>query len=202
MTAPTPTPPEVSAAADRTGPTVVLRPLTAEDVPAVHKIETAASPDPWSESLFEDELAPGGPPRHWLVALDGLDAETIIGFGGVLFLADEAHIMNIAVAPDRQRQGVAARLLAGLLLTAGDRGAIGATLEVRPSNAAAIALYRRFRFEEAGRRPRYYDDGEAASIMWAHGIHRTDYRALLEAALAGAGPGPSTQATEGTPTDD
>ncbi len=172
---------------------VPLRPMTAADVPAVHRIETAASADPWSESLFRDELAPGGTPRHWLVALEtsaadqlaqeGPTAEKIIGFGGILFLADEAHVMNIAVTPDRQRRGVAARLLAALLLTAGDRGSIGATLEVRQSNAAAIALYHRFRFEEAGRRPRYYADGEAASIMWVHAVHRTDYRDLLEKEL-------------------
>lgn len=189
--------PETRSAAD-----IKLRPLAAEDLPAVYRIEAAASADPWSESLFRDELSPDGPPRHWIVAVDRHDDETIVGFGGVLFAVDEAHIMNIAVAPGRQRQGVAARMLAALLITASDRGAAGATLEVRPSNSAAIALYHRFRFVESGRRPRYYADGEAASIMWAHAIYRPDYRQLLDRELVGFRSDPSVPPTEGVQADD
>lgn len=156
---------------------VGIRELMAEDLVAVHDIEVAVSPDPWSAELFADELAGGRTDRHWLVAVsDG----AVVGFGGLLFVADEAHIMNLAVAPDRRRQGIAATLVANLLSTAGDRGSIAATLEVRASNEAALGLYRSFGFTESGRRPRYYPDGEDALIMWVHRIHRFEYRRMLD----------------------
>ena len=76
------------------------------------------------------------------------------------------HIMNVAVDPDRRRQGLASALLTDLLRRIDGRGA-RFTLEVRESNAGAIALYERFGFRAAGRRRRYYqDNGEDAVIMW------------------------------------
>lgn len=158
-------------------PPLILRSLVVEDVPAVHCIEVAATPDPWSESLFADELSEGGAERYWLVA-EAMDG-SLVGFGGLLFVADDAHIMNLAVDPDLQRQGIAAHLLSALLLEAGDRGITAATLEVRASNAAALGLYRTFGFIESGRRPRYYADGEDAVIMWARKLYKPDYRQLL-----------------------
>ncbi|MEM9652795.1 MAG: ribosomal protein S18-alanine N-acetyltransferase [Actinomycetota bacterium] len=157
--------------------------MGAAHLDAVHTIETDASPDPWSRDLFASELDGGGPDRRWLVALN--DRGEVVGFGGLLFVLDEAHIMNLAVAPTVQRQGLASALVARLLLDAGDRGTISVTLEVRPSNGPALALYHRFGFESAGRRPGYYPDGEDAVIMWLHRIHRPEVRARL-AALAGA----------------
>lgn len=155
---------------------MVIRELQGADIDDAHRIETEVSPDPWSRALLAEELTTGGTPRHWLVAT--VD-DRLIGFGGVLFVADDAHIMNLAVDRAEQRQGVAARLLARLLTDAGDRGAVGATLEVRASNAAALGLYGRFGFIEAGRRARYYPDGEDAVIMWAHRIYNGDYRDRL-----------------------
>ncbi|MGH1491048.1 MAG: ribosomal protein S18-alanine N-acetyltransferase [Acidimicrobiales bacterium] len=161
-------------------PQIVVRPFAHDDVAAVHNIEEAVSPDPWSAALFADELvgqvAGERSDRYWLVAeLDG----RVVGFGGLLFAADEAHIMNLAVAPELQRRGIAALLVARLLAVAGDRGATAATLEVRASNLAALALYQRFGFDEAGRRPRYYPDGEDALILWVHHIYRTEFRKML-----------------------
>ncbi len=162
---------------------LTIRPFTIDDVSAVHRIEVAVSPDPWSADLFAGELLGGGAPRCWLVA--AVD-DRLVGFGGVMLTVDEAHIMNLAVDPSTQRSGIAARLLAVLLQTAGDRGATAATLEVRASNLAALALYRRFDFVESGGRPRYYADGEDAVIMWAHRIHRPAYRSTLERVAEGA----------------
>lgn len=160
--------------------TVELRPFASEHVDAVHRIEVAVGPDPWSASLFADELSGDGSDRLWLVAVDRPSGDPI-GFGGLLFIADEAHVMNLAVDPNHQRRGVAAHLLSKLLTEAGDRGATGATLEVRASNEPALGLYGRFGFAEAGRRPRYYPDGEDAVIMWAHKIYELDYRERLVA---------------------
>ena len=79
--------------------------------------------------------------------------------------ADVWHLMNIAVDPPVRRQGIATALLEQMVARAGDDASY--TLEVRPSNATAIALYERFGFRSAGTRPRYYHDtGEDAVIMW------------------------------------
>jgi ribosomal-protein-alanine N-acetyltransferase len=79
--------------------------------------------------------------------------------------ADVWHLMNIAVEPTSRRRGIANALLEALLQRAGQEEPY--TLEVRPSNAPAIALYEQFGFRSAGIRPRYYQDtGEDALIMW------------------------------------
>ena len=168
-----------------------IRTMAADDLAVVHRIEELVSPDPWSRSLFADELATARNDRHWLVATM---AGAVVGYGGLLFVADEAHIMNLAVDPVRQRQGIASRLVANLLLAAGDRGSIAATLEVRASNRQAKGLYRRFGFVESGHRPRYYPDGEDAVIMWVHRMYRSEYRRLLSELANGqaADPGPDT----------
>lgn len=174
--------------------TLQFRTMGPADIDRVHAIEVVASPDPWSRELLAGELDGDGADRLWLVATadrsesTGLSDETpgqIIGFGGVLQVLDEAHIMNLVVDPAWRRQGVASRLLAQLLLDIGDRGATGATLEVRAANHPAIELYRHFGFEQAGCRPRYYADGEDAEIMWCHRIDRPARRDHFEAIVAG-----------------
>lgn len=167
MTGPRPGPPALE---------ITTRPMTEADVDRVHAIERAGSPDAWSRSLFADELADGGADRYWLVAES---AGRLTGFGGLLFVTDEAHVMNMGVGPEHRRQGVASVLLARLLLAAGDRGATAATLEVRASNHPAIGLYEGFGFAAAGHRPGYYADGEDAVIMWAHGIYKPAFRDRL-----------------------
>lgn len=173
-------------------PTLELRPLATPDLDQVHAIEVAASPDPWSRDLLAGELTGDRGDRHWLVALGPANDRTsdrasapIVGFGGVLQVVDEAHIMNLVIDPAWRRQGVASRLLAKLLVDIGDRGAISATLEVRSANTAAIGLYQSFGFELAGRRPRYYPDGEDAEIMWCHRIDRTESRDRFNAIAVG-----------------
>lgn len=163
---------------------VTVRRFEPADVGAVHGIERAASADPWSAELFAGELSGDGGERLWLVAVDGTE---LVGFGGLLFVADEVHVMNMAVAPGRQRQGIATRLLSLLLTEAGERGAIRATLEVRVSNLAGLALYRRFGFVDSGLRIGYYPDGEDAIIMWAHSLDRPQLRNRREAPGVGRG---------------
>jgi ribosomal-protein-alanine N-acetyltransferase len=75
------------------------------------------------------------------------------------------HLMNVAVDPSARRRGVATALLEQMIERAGPEQSY--TLEVRPSNAGAIALYEQFGFRSAGTRRRYYrDTGEDAVIMW------------------------------------
>lgn len=171
---------------------VTIRTMTPDDVDAVATIEQRVAPRPWSRQLFADEFTVEATSRHWLVATTAAhgvgsrprDGGEVIGFAGAMLVSDEAHVMNVAVDPRHRRQGVARRLLARLLLDAGDRGAITATLEVDPTNRAALDLYRAFRFVERGRRTGYYGDGCDALILVAPRLYRPDVRSLLASKAA------------------
>ncbi len=140
--------------------------MRARHVPAVHAIEVRVYPRPWSSTLMRSELEHAD--RRYLV---GLRRRTVVGYGGVQAAAGEAHILTVAVDPDVHRTGVATHLMVELLAAARTLGAEDVTLEVRESNLAAEALYRRFGFDRAGVRPGYYaDNGEGATIMWLRGL--------------------------------
>ena len=142
-----------------------VRPLCEADVDAVVRLEEASFHTPWTRADFEGELK--NPLALYLV---GLEDDELIAYGGSWIVFDECHITNIAVAPPMRGTGVGTELMRELLAAAMARGARSYTLEVRPSNDAAIALYRKFGFIVEGRRKRYYaDTGEDALIMWRHG---------------------------------
>ena len=154
---------------------LILRPMIDTDVDPVAEIESLAAAEPWTRSHFVDELCLPEESRHWVVAAADRPTDrrhAVVGFGGIMVVADEAHIMNVAVHPDVQGRGIG-RLLVSRLLSAGvKRGARSATLEVRPDNDAALRLYRAIGFRRNGRRRRYYRDGSDAVIMWAHDLRR------------------------------
>jgi ribosomal-protein-alanine N-acetyltransferase len=141
---------------------ISIRALGYADLPQVIALERRAFPTPWSLAMFVLELS-----KPSSVCLAAVDAETS-ALAGYLILAryDTVwHLMNIAVDPPRQRQGIARRLLAEMIERTGSDAQY--TLEVRTSNERAIRLYQHFGFRPAGRRPRYYrDTGEDALIMW------------------------------------
>lgn len=159
---------------------VEVVPMRRRHLRSVVRIEQQVYPRPWSLSLFLSELALSGT-RSYLVARVG---RTIVGYGGLMFAAGDAHITTLAVDPTVQRHGIATRVLVVLTRKALDVGADALTLEVRASNTSAQALYRRFGFSAAGVRKGYYaDNGEDAIVMWANDIRRDEYRALLDSLL-------------------
>ncbi|MFM7044926.1 MAG: ribosomal protein S18-alanine N-acetyltransferase [Ilumatobacteraceae bacterium] len=161
------------------GAATVVEPMRRRDIAAVVRIEDAVYPKPWSADLYRSEVSkmPGGD-RHYLVLRR---AGAVLGYGGLMHAADEAHVTTLAVSPHHQRQGLASRLLAELAWHAVQRGSRGLTLEVRSSNIAAQALYQRFGFESAGVRVRYYENTEDAIVMWCHDIQRPEFGARLAA---------------------
>jgi [ribosomal protein S18]-alanine N-acetyltransferase len=138
-----------------------IRRLTYSDLPAVIAIERRAFPTPWSLSMFVLELSkPSG------ICLAALTDGRLAGYLICSRYDTVWHVMNVAVDPRLRRQGIASRLMDHLFDTA-DRPHEQYTLEVRESNAAAIALYERFGFRGAGHRRGYYHDNrEDALIMW------------------------------------
>jgi [ribosomal protein S18]-alanine N-acetyltransferase len=135
--------------------------LTYADLPQVIAIERRAFPTPWSLAMFVLELSkPSG------ICLAARREGDLVGYLICSRYDTVWHVMNVAVDPAERRTGVATALMAELLERVEEPEA-RFTLEVRPSNRPAIALYERFGFRVAGTRRRYYqDNGEDALIMW------------------------------------
>ncbi len=158
---------------------IEIVPLTVDHLDEVVAIEREVYPMPWKEETFTEELA--APLRTYLVALsDG----QVVGYGGMMLVADEAHITTVVTSPKRRQKGVATRLMLRLAWEAVEGGARSLTLEVRSSNQAAQALYRRFGMAPVGIRKNYYVS-EDALIMWVHDLDSSQYRERLKAIAVG-----------------
>ncbi len=134
--------------------------MTAEHIPQIAAIERSCFSHPWSEDMLREAL--------WndaavIVAADGDDG-AVLGYAGLQVVLDEGYIDNIAVAPAYRRQGVADALLSAFERFGREKLAF-LTLEVRQSNAPAIALYKKHGFQAMGRRKNYYDDPKEDAII-------------------------------------
>jgi ribosomal-protein-alanine N-acetyltransferase len=140
-----------------------LRALDIGDLDDLEEIERVSYPSPWSRSMFAAEIEKPGS-----LGLGAYrEAGGLVGYAIVSRHVDAWHVMNVAVAPEFRRRGIARTLLERLFeLTATDARR-GYTLEVRVSNSDAIRLYERLGFEPRGIRRAYYTDNrEDALIMW------------------------------------
>ncbi|SRR6266511_378243 len=144
--------------------TIEFRRLKIRDLGTIEEIERSAYPTPWSRSMFAGELAK--PSSICLGAID-VESNRLVGYLIISRYVDAWHVMNIAVAHEYRRRGIAMRLMERLFeITSGDADR-GYTLEVRVSNEAAIRLYERLGFKARGVRRGYYTDNrEDALIMW------------------------------------
>jgi ribosomal-protein-alanine N-acetyltransferase len=127
--------------------------MSLADLPTIMEIDRQCLPRPWSEAVWREELSsPFG--LYLVLEEDGV----LSGHIGVKHVADEAHVMTLAVRPERRRRGFAQALFEAALASVGARRVY---LEVRPSNVAARALYDSLGFVQAGVRPGYYGDEDA-----------------------------------------
>jgi ribosomal-protein-alanine N-acetyltransferase len=136
------------------------------DVRSIWEIEKLSYTSPWSLWCFLAEYANSkstilvaGPPPP--------EAWEIWGFVVYWVIADEMHLLNLAVHPAHRRRGVSRALLTTSLEKAHSQGAAVVWLEVRPSNQAALTLYQSFGFEEVGIRPGYYTDNGEDALIYA-----------------------------------
>lgn len=147
-------------------PEFIIRPMTPDDMPEVMEIERVAFSNPWSPELLRRELT-----HDWSTILlaeeevaPGL--RRLLGFAIFWVVHDEVHILNVATDPPQRRRGVARAVMNATLERGRQRRCTLATLEVRRSNEAALALYRDMGFRAVGVRPNYYvDEGEDAIVM-------------------------------------
>ena len=135
--------------------------MTAAHVSSVAELEKVCFSAPWSENSVASEL--NNPLALWLVAVEN---DRLAGYIGSQSVEGEADVMNVAVHPDFRRRGIAEELCRQLVSVLNERDVHSLTLEVRASNAPAIALYEKLGFTLVGRRPNYYrHPKEDAHIM-------------------------------------
>ena len=130
---------------------IKIKKMTTEHVPQVAQLEKLCFSDPWSEKSIASELT--NELAFWLVAED---EGRVVGYVGSQTVFPETDMMNIAVVPERRREGIAEVLVDSLITELKRIGSSSLTLEVRSSNAPAIALYHKLGFHEAGLRKNYY----------------------------------------------
>ena len=136
--------------------------LSEENVKDVWELEKLCFDDPWSLKSFEAEL--DNNISEYIVAIDE-ETGRVAGYGGVWFMYDCADITNIAVSPEMRRCGLGEKLLTLLTDISREKGMRSITLEVKVSNAPAIALYKKCGFEECGLRKKYYRGNIDALLM-------------------------------------
>ena len=139
---------------------MIIREMKLEDVPQVAAIERLCFSAPWNENMiissWESRLS------CWLIAeIDGY----VAGYVGSEAVLDSADMMNIAVAPEYRKRGIAEALIKALVEHLQQRDILFLLLEVRVSNAPAIALYNKLCFEQVGRRPRYYTNPREDALI-------------------------------------
>ena len=128
-------------------------------------MEKCCFSDHWSENSIASEL--NNPLSYWLVA--EVDGE-VAGYVGSQSVLDAADMMNLAVSPKYRKQGIGQALVENLVQHLQQNNVIALLLEVRVSNAPAIALYEKLGFIQVGRRPNYYHNPREDALILRKGL--------------------------------
>ncbi|MDP1766029.1 MAG: ribosomal protein S18-alanine N-acetyltransferase [Methylotenera sp.] len=138
-----------------------FRPMQMEDLDAIMAIEPHIYPYPWTRGNFSDSLTSGY--SAWVLVCN----EQIIAYSLMMMVLDEAHLLNLSVAKDYQKQGLGRLLLENMVEIAKNNHMANMFLEVRPSNISAIALYENMGFNEMAIRRAYYPatDGREDAVL-------------------------------------
>lgn len=155
-----------------------LKPVQLDDLSPIVDLDRRCFGGFWQQDGYAREVASPNSTLLWLAHPH--HPQTAIGLGCAWAIVDECHITLMAVHPEMQSQGLGQFLLWGLLHDGHQRQLRRATLEVRTHNAPAIALYEKFGFKSAGRRPGYYPNGEDALIFWRSGLDHPQFSQELQ----------------------
>jgi ribosomal-protein-alanine N-acetyltransferase len=142
-----------------------LSPVNPVDINPIMEIERRSFAWPWNRVSFLGELTNRHAYSYMVKLSDNTYADKVIAYIFFRQIKAELHILKIAVTPDWRSKGVASGLLKKCFTTGLKRGATSAFLEVRPSNASAMALYRKKGFRLIGRRPNYYADTREDALV-------------------------------------
>jgi ribosomal-protein-alanine N-acetyltransferase len=167
---------------------IAIKKMTLDHIPEVMDIENSTFTDSWSKALFLEEIDAEAQ-KCYLVAQN--DTE-VVGYAGMMRVASDVHVTNLAVKHEKRNRGIGTRLMVNLMLAAQDWGVNAATLEVRVKNKAALDLYYKLGFVPSGTRPKYYSDGEDALILWCedlYGLRQLERLHAIERELVAAGVG-------------
>ena len=138
-----------------------IKPMSAAHLPRLAQREQTCFSAPWTQQALAEELSNGQ--AHFLVAQS--DGE-VLGYLGVQEIAGEGYITNVAVFPKARGQGVATALLDKAAQDAARRDCAFLTLEVRESNAPAIALYEKMGYTQVGQRKNFYRDPPENALLY------------------------------------
>ena len=156
---------------------ISIAPLRKKHLRAVMAIEQQVYSHPWTHSLFLSELALPASRRYFVACVD----RVVVGYAGMMWASDEAHVTTIAVGPEWHRHGIATQLMLALTREAIALGYDAMTLEVRLGARGAQELYRRFGFVPEGARRGYYQNPpEDAVVMWLRDLTGPEHAALLD----------------------
>ncbi len=146
--------------------TLRIRRMNITDLESVLEIDARSFPTPWPRQAYRYELEKNPASHLWVAAMQNREGvPALAGFIVVWLILDEVHIGTLAVHPQYRRRGIARALITRALSTTVKLGAKIATLEVRASNTAAQTLYRKFNFQEVGRRIAYYRDNQEDAVL-------------------------------------
>lgn len=149
-----------------------IRRMTPSDLPAVMNIENQAFSNPWSLDMVRKELSQDWSTVLVAEALSSTGVWELRGFAIFWLVADEVHVLNVATDTSYRRAGIGRQVMQAVLAAGHAQKCFMATLEVRRSNVAALALYTSLGFRAVGMRPNYYSDNrEDAVIMIMDLIH-------------------------------
>lgn len=146
--------------------------MSKNDIAGILSIEKACFVHPWSEQSLSEELG-NETARFFVAQLDG----TAVGYIGANNISGEVYVTNVAVLPEHRKKGIATALLTKLIAQCRSENAAFLTLEVRESNAPAIALYQSLGFTERGHRKRFYSDPEEDALIYTLDFNLTDKKA-------------------------
>ncbi|KAF5076237.1 ribosomal protein S18-alanine N-acetyltransferase [Oscillibacter ruminantium] len=140
---------------------VRIVPISGDHLDEIAALEKICFSTPWSRAMLAEEL--DNACSAFLTALD--EDGRVIGYAGLQVVLDEGYIANIAVRPEDRQKGVASQLLQVFIDFARGNKLAFLTLEVRPSNTAAIVLYGHHGFRTAGRRKNYYEHPKEDALI-------------------------------------
>ena len=147
-----------------------IRRMKLDDFQSVTAIEKKVYNYPWTIGVFKDCFRAG------YICSVCEDLENVIGYSILSVAAGEAHIMNVCVDPDEQKQGVGRKMIEEMIKVARQNKSESIYLEVRPSNEAAISLYKQLGFDEIGLRKDYYPapEGREDALMLSIKLHEVE----------------------------